>query len=462
MGEGDSVNQTGNTTQNCTNCSEQDTITIAGKTFCANCGTPQEAAPGAQVDLSGQQASTPAPSLSVAPHTPATNDASSVKMPTVSAQLAEKMPGSDQTTVSSTPAASQDQNIVQTRLKAEQLDSALSTQSSPSIAKFSSGASSTAAESAEDKSSSEIGSLNDKAGESVMSDETLDALANTSSDVVMPTVPPEDQPAAPKQSSYKLDLTQTSSSKLPKAVSDIRPGVQSASAVPAQAPAAAPVPPSTASAAVPATPTTPPVSAPAPLATPTQAQGPVQQPASIQAPPMQPAVASVMDTANQATPAPATQSGKGFKASSVALSLVGLLLLGGYVWQVNYPNLALKVAGSKAGISANFPGYIPSGWKLSGNIQSSPGNISYNIANVKTDKAVQVSESKTSWDSQALAENYVAPKSENYLALQAQGLTVYLYDGNQASWVNNGTWYRIEGSDHGLSQDQVIKLATSL
>jgi hypothetical protein len=169
-------------------------------------------------------------------------------------------------------------------------------------------------------------------------------------------------------------------------------------------------------------------------------------------------MASVPTSPAAAPAAPA----KGVRASSVALSLVGLLLVGGYIWQVNYPNLALKVAGSKAGISANFPGYVPNGWKLSGNIQSSPGNISYNIANAKGGKSLQVSESKTNWDSQALAENYVAPKAENYLALQAQGLTIYLYDGNQASWVNNGTWYRVEGSGHGLSQDQVIKLATSL
>jgi hypothetical protein len=458
MGEGDSVNQTGNTTQNCTNCSEQDTISIAGKTFCANCGTPQSAA---QANPSVQQSSTPAPSLSVAPH--AASDTSSVQMPTVSAQLADKMPGLAQTTVDSDSTAPVAQNTVQTRLKADQLNSALSTQSSPSIAKFSSEDTSASAELPEDKSNSEMGSLNDKVGESVMSDETLDALANTSSDLVMPTVPPEDEPATPKQSSYKLDLTQTSSAKLPKAVSDIRPGVQSAPAVPTQVPASIPVPPITTAAAIPTATSTPtPVAFAAPLPNQTPVTQPSPNPAPVQAAPAQPAVASVMDTASQSAPTPTTQPSKGLKASSVALSLVGLLLLGGYVWQVNYPNLALKVAGSKAGISANFPGYIPSGWKLSGNIQSTPGNISYNIANTKSDKAVQVSESKTSWDSQALAENYVAPKSDNYLALQAQGLTIYLYDGNQASWVNNGTWYRIEGSDHGLSQDQVIKLATSL
>lgn len=154
--------------------------------------------------------------------------------------------------------------------------------------------------------------------------------------------------------------------------------------------------------------------------------------------------------------------GKAFKPSSVALSIVGLLLIGAYIWQVNYPNLALKVAGNRAGIAINLPNYLPSDWKLSGPIQSQPGSISYNLANDKKDHQIAVTAAKTDWDSQALADNYVATKSDSYLALQSQGLTVYVYGDNQASWVNNGKWYRLEGSSSGLSQDQIIKMATSL
>lgn len=154
--------------------------------------------------------------------------------------------------------------------------------------------------------------------------------------------------------------------------------------------------------------------------------------------------------------------GKAFKPSSVALSIVGLLLIGAYIWQVNYPNLALKVAGNRAGIAINLPNYLPSDWKLSGPIQSKPGSVSYNLANDKKDHQVAVTAAKTDWDSQALADNYVATKSDSYLALQSQGLTVYVYGDNQASWINDGKWYQLEGSSSGLSQDQIIKMATSL
>lgn len=152
----------------------------------------------------------------------------------------------------------------------------------------------------------------------------------------------------------------------------------------------------------------------------------------------------------------------GSKVASVGLSLAGVILLGVYVWQINYPNLALKVAGSKAGISASLPAYLPNGWKISGDIQANPGSISYKLATAEGDKSVSINQVRSDWDSQALAENYLAPNTDKYTALQAEGLTIYLYNNNQASWVNHGTWYRIEGQDHGLSKDQIIKMATSL
>jgi hypothetical protein len=182
-------------------------------------------------------------------------------------------------------------------------------------------------------------------------------------------------------------------------------------------------------------------------------------------PPQQPAIATVVDqtttdTSLASTVKPNTLTKKGAKVGTVAMTAVGLLLLGAYVWQVNYPNLALKVASGKAGINASVPNYLPSGWQISGNISSSPGIVSYQLSSGDGKKAT-VNESKTDWDSQALAENYITNQSDKYTALQADGLTIYVY-GNQASWINKGTWYRIEGANTGLSQDQLIRMATSL
>ena len=170
----------------------------------------------------------------------------------------------------------------------------------------------------------------------------------------------------------------------------------------------------------------------------------------------------VHERATEKANLPQPKVGHSFSASSIGLSMVGLILVGAYIWQINYPSLAFKVAAGKAGISASSPSYIPSGWKLSNNIKTSPGVVSYSLQTDGDKRQVAITEAKTDWDSQALAENYIAPKSADYLALQAQGLTIYMYGDNQASWVNRGNWYRIEGNNHGLSQDQIIKIATSL
>ncbi len=153
---------------------------------------------------------------------------------------------------------------------------------------------------------------------------------------------------------------------------------------------------------------------------------------------------------------------KVLKPAGVAVSIVTLFMLGAYIWKVNYPNLAFKIASAKAGIVANLPGYMPSGFDLGGEIQTNPGSVSYTLQNEQAAKRILVSQTKTDWDSQALAENYVAPKSENYLALQAQGLTVYIFGKNQATWVNHGTWYKIESPDRSLEQEEIIRMATSL
>lgn len=156
------------------------------------------------------------------------------------------------------------------------------------------------------------------------------------------------------------------------------------------------------------------------------------------------------------------KSKKGLKPASIALTIVALFLVGAYIWQVNYPSLAFKIASAKAGVSASLPGYVPSGWKMLGDISTNPGTVSYALSSPDNSKKISITQTKTDWDSQALAENYVAPKAENYLALQAQGLTIYVYGHNQASWVNKGTWYKIETTDQSLTQDQIIKIATSL
>lgn len=45
--------------------------------------------------------------------------------------------------------------------------------------------------------------------------------------------------------------------------------------------------------------------------------------------------------------------------------------------------------------------------------------------------------------------------------MQGQGLTIYLFNNNRATWVNKGIWFSIEGADR-LSREQILKMVYSL
>jgi hypothetical protein len=72
-----------------------------------------------------------------------------------------------------------------------------------------------------------------------------------------------------------------------------------------------------------------------------------------------------------------------------------------------------------------------------------------------------LSQTRTSWDSRSLLENYVSRKTDKYLTVRNRGLTIYLYNGNQASWVNRGVWYALEGNSR-LNREQILKIIDSL
>lgn len=163
--------------------------------------------------------------------------------------------------------------------------------------------------------------------------------------------------------------------------------------------------------------------------------------------------------ADVATPADKEPKKGPAKPTAVVMSVIALVLLGAYLWQVNYPNFALRLAAMRAGVTSGMPGYVPTGWSEAKDVKTSQGTLSYSIT--KGDEKLTITEAKTSWDSQAVLEQHVLKNSTDYLALQAQGLTIYMYGKNQAAWVNHGSFYTMTGENQ-INQDDMIRIATSL
>lgn len=147
---------------------------------------------------------------------------------------------------------------------------------------------------------------------------------------------------------------------------------------------------------------------------------------------------------------------------SIGAAALAVLIMGGYIWVSNYNNLSIRTASQRAGIVASLPHYTPSGYKLNGPISYGTGFVSFNLKNTKdSNQNVAVIQRKSDWDSASLLELYVSPKSKDYVAVDSQGLKIYLYGDGQATWVNKGLQYVIQANS-GLSRDQIVKTAESL
>ncbi|HMI09752.1 MAG TPA: hypothetical protein VK497_05155 [Candidatus Saccharimonadales bacterium] len=176
----------------------------------------------------------------------------------------------------------------------------------------------------------------------------------------------------------------------------------------------------------------------------------------------QEAITQALDNAPKAHLASKQKTSRRFsRTASVMSASIAVLLLAGYFTYLNMPHLSVRVAAAQAGINASYPEYNPDGYSLSGPIAYSQGEVDMKFASNSGPQNFSIKQSKTSWDSSAVQENYVKQKwGDDYMPYSERGLTIYAHDGN-AVWVNNGILYTIEG-DAPLSSSQIRSLATSL
>jgi hypothetical protein len=146
---------------------------------------------------------------------------------------------------------------------------------------------------------------------------------------------------------------------------------------------------------------------------------------------------------------------------SIVSASIALILLGGYLTYLNMPSLSVRVAAAQAGINASYPNYQPDGYSLNGMIGYTQGKVSMKFAANGGPQQFTINQTKSSWDSTAVLDNYVTPKAGvSYIPYTERGLTIYTY-GNNAAWVNGGILYTIEGNAP-LSSEQIRRIATSL
>lgn len=140
-------------------------------------------------------------------------------------------------------------------------------------------------------------------------------------------------------------------------------------------------------------------------------------------------------------------------------SLAGFLLLGFFAYQ-NTPAIEMRVAAARSGVSAGLPAYKPSGYSAR-DVKSEDGAVSVSFKSRTDNKSFTLTQKASSWNSASLLANTVAQTNQPYQTYQDEGKTVYIYNNSNATWVDGGVWYQVEG-DASLTSDQLLRIANSL
>ena len=122
----------------------------------------------------------------------------------------------------------------------------------------------------------------------------------------------------------------------------------------------------------------------------------------------------------------------------------------------------MKVAATRAGFDANLPSYTPTGYKIDGPVQYSPGIVTISFKSGSENKNFNLTQQPSNWDSLALKESYISSETDQpAVTQQYNGLTLYLFEGKVA-WVNAGKLFEIDTKGSQLGLEEIQKLATSL
>lgn len=144
------------------------------------------------------------------------------------------------------------------------------------------------------------------------------------------------------------------------------------------------------------------------------------------------------------------------------VAFVVLVVVAGFVAWHKIPQVAMRVASTRAHVDAKIPAYTPTGFSLATPVKYENGSVSVKFkANDDGSRSFTLIQKSSNMDSKSLADS-VIPRGAQVQTSTINGTTVYIYgDNNDAAWVNHGVQYTI-ADNADLNSDQLLKLADSL
>ena len=157
---------------------------------------------------------------------------------------------------------------------------------------------------------------------------------------------------------------------------------------------------------------------------------------------------------------------KKFKLSPKFISLtavfIAFVLLGSFFAYQNIPSVGMRIAAQKAGFNGNLPGSVPAGFAFKSPIVADSNNITVTYQSDSDNRNFTLVQRPTNWSSESLLTNYLLDSQYRYQVYRDKGLTVYIYNGSNATWVDKGIWYSVTSEENSLSSEQLLELASSI
>lgn len=149
------------------------------------------------------------------------------------------------------------------------------------------------------------------------------------------------------------------------------------------------------------------------------------------------------------------------KVASITAGFIALVLLGSFFAYQKVPAISMRVAANQAGFMGTVPSKVPAGYAFAGPVQAVDNAVAVTYKSSSDNRQFVISQRQTNWSSEALLTNYLQDSKLNYQAYKENGLTIYVYDGSNATWVDKGIWYTVSGNQNSLSSSQLLEIAAS-
>lgn len=168
---------------------------------------------------------------------------------------------------------------------------------------------------------------------------------------------------------------------------------------------------------------------------------------------------AVLNARSHEEPAPKTRrhSKRRTRAAIASVTAVALFAFVGYQ---ELPTLKFNMASAKAGFGASMPNYKPAGYSLD-KLSYSTGIVATKFTSNSDDRSYTLTQKTSAWNSEALKENFVLKTSSDHQVVESGGQTIYLYGDGNATWVNGGVWYILQGNET-LTNKQLVEIAKSI